>query len=103
MGVPIADEKSVDPVHVLTFLGLEIDTDEMMVRIPQSKMNALVAELKKFSKENKITLKDFSESEWSDNETLEIYTDSAGSETIGGSGFFSKVCRLRHFKEYYFP
>ena len=30
----------------------------MMVRIPQSKMNALVAELKKFSKENKITLKD---------------------------------------------
>jgi hypothetical protein len=29
-----------------------------MVRIPQSKMNALVAELKKFSKENKITLKD---------------------------------------------
>jgi hypothetical protein len=30
----------------------------MMVRIPQSKMNALAAELKKFSKENKITLKD---------------------------------------------
>lgn len=58
MGVPIADEKLVGPVHVLTFLGLEIDTDEMMVRIPQSKMNALVAELKKFSKENKITLKD---------------------------------------------
>ena len=29
-----------------------------MVRIPQSRMNALVAELKKFSKENKITLKD---------------------------------------------
>jgi hypothetical protein len=58
LGVPIADEKLVGPVHVLTFLGLEIDTDEMMVRIPQSKMNALVAELKKFSKENKITLKD---------------------------------------------
>jgi hypothetical protein len=54
----IADEKLLGPVHVLTFLGLEIDTDEMMVRIPQSKMNALVAELKKFSKENKITLKD---------------------------------------------
>ena len=58
MGVPIADEKLVGPVYVLTFLGLEIDTDEMMVRIPQSKMNALVAELKTFSKENKITLKD---------------------------------------------
>ena len=58
LGVHIADEKVVGPVHVLTFLGLEIDTDEMMVRIPQSRMNALVAELKKFSKENKITLKD---------------------------------------------
>ena len=28
LGVPIADEKLVGPVHVLTFLGLEIDTDE---------------------------------------------------------------------------
>jgi hypothetical protein len=34
----------------------------------------------------------FLESEWSDNETLELYTDSAGSETMGGSGFFSKEC-----------
>ena len=34
LGVPIADEKLVGPVPVLTFLGLEIDTDEMMVRIP---------------------------------------------------------------------
>jgi hypothetical protein len=42
LGVPIADEKLVGPVHVLTFLGLEIDTDEMMVRIPQSKMNELI-------------------------------------------------------------
>jgi hypothetical protein len=62
----------------------------LMVRIPQSKMNALVAELKKFSKENKITLKDFSESEWSDNETLELYTDSAGSETMGVLAFSQK-------------
>jgi hypothetical protein len=28
-GVSIADEKLVSPVHVLTFLGLEIDTDEI--------------------------------------------------------------------------
>lgn len=51
LGVPIADENLVGPVRVRTILGLEID--EMMVRIPQSKINALVAELKKFSKENK--------------------------------------------------
>jgi hypothetical protein len=33
LGVPIADEKLVGPVHVLTFLGLEIDTDEMMTAL----------------------------------------------------------------------
>ena len=32
----------------------------------------------------------FPEDEWSDKETLELYTDSAGSETMGASGFFSK-------------
>ena len=74
LGVPIADEKLVGPIHVLTFLGLEIDTDEMMVRIPQSKMNALVAELKKFSKENKITLKDL-------------------QSLVGSLNFFSKAVR----------
>jgi hypothetical protein len=37
LGVPIADEKLVGPVHLHTFLGLEIDTDEMMVRIPQKR------------------------------------------------------------------
>jgi hypothetical protein len=46
----------------------------MMVRIPQSKMNALVAELKKFSKENKITLKDL-------------------QSLVGSLNFFSKAVR----------
>ena len=32
----------------------------------------------------------FLESEWSDNETLELYTDSAGSETMGGFWLFLK-------------
>jgi hypothetical protein len=48
-----------------------------------------------------------------DNETLELYTDSAGSETMGGFWLFLKrvgvfsvateLDRLRHFKGYYFP
>ena len=33
----------------------------------------------------------FPESEWSDNETLELYTDSAGSETMGGGGGGGRV------------
>ena len=42
----------------LHFLDLKSIRMKMMVRIPQIKINALVAELKKFSKENRITLKD---------------------------------------------
>jgi hypothetical protein len=34
LGVPIADEKSNGPVTNLVFLGLEIDTIEMVIKIP---------------------------------------------------------------------
>jgi hypothetical protein len=35
--VPIADEKSKGPVTNLVFLGLEIDTIEMVIEIPHEK------------------------------------------------------------------
>ena len=40
----------------------------------------------------------FPEFEWSDNETLELYTDSVGSDSVA-----TELGRLRHFKGYYFP
>jgi hypothetical protein len=38
LGVPIAINKTVHPTTVLTFLGLEIDTVLMVVRIPSCKL-----------------------------------------------------------------
>lgn len=38
LGVPLAHDKTVGPTHVLTFLGLEINTIEMSVKIPKEKL-----------------------------------------------------------------
>lgn len=41
LGVPIAENKTVGPTNVLTFLGLEIDRVLMMVRMPALKFDKL--------------------------------------------------------------
>ena len=41
LGIPIAEEKTEGPVTSLTFLGIEIDTDLLQLRLPSSKLNAL--------------------------------------------------------------
>lgn len=57
IGVPIAPEKLKGPTTVLVFLGFEIDTDEMVVRIPREKLDALLSELQNILGLSKITLK----------------------------------------------
>ena len=37
-GVRLADDKTVEPVEVLTFLGVELDTIKMETRLPQDKI-----------------------------------------------------------------
>lgn len=64
LGVPIAKEKSKGPVTVLTFLGLEIDTNELAVRIPEEKLKLLIRDLKFYLSQNKITLKKFTFCGW---------------------------------------
>ena len=46
--IPIAENKSVGPVTVLTFLGLKIDTEEMVIRVPKEERHLLVSELEYF-------------------------------------------------------
>ena len=58
LGVPIAEEKSVEPTTVMVFLGLEIDTNNMLVRIPLHKIEELYTLLVKLSEKHKITLKE---------------------------------------------
>ena len=56
--VPIADEKSVGPTTVLVFLGLELDSVNMLIRVPQQKIYQLFDMLKDILKHKKITLRD---------------------------------------------
>ncbi|KAK3107863.1 hypothetical protein FSP39_023831 [Pinctada imbricata] len=57
MGIPKASEKTVGPVTKLTFLGLEIDTREQLVRIPSEKIADLIKHIEKILNHNKSTLK----------------------------------------------
>lgn len=56
LGVPLAQDKTVGPTSVLTFLGLEIDTIHMTVKIPYDKLNQLKSELIFILTKNKVTL-----------------------------------------------
>jgi hypothetical protein len=40
-GVPLAEDKTVEPVEVLTFLGIEFDTIRMELRLPKEKLFAI--------------------------------------------------------------
>ncbi|XP_048254567.1 uncharacterized protein LOC125381567 [Haliotis rufescens] len=45
LGVPIAHDKTVGPTTKLTFLGLEIDTIAMQIRIPEPKIKEATREI----------------------------------------------------------
>lgn len=56
-GVPIAEDKTFGPTQVLVFLGLELDSIEMVVRIPKEKLLDLRAKLEEILGKKKVTLK----------------------------------------------
>jgi len=58
MGVPVAVEKSVGPTTVLTFLGLELDTVQMTVRVPAKKVEELLKLLQNCLVKKRLTLKE---------------------------------------------
>lgn len=58
LGVPIAHEKSEGPAQILTFLGLEIDTLQMFVRIPEAKLLDLRCQLVQLLKKKRVQLKE---------------------------------------------
>ncbi|CAC5421755.1 unnamed protein product [Mytilus coruscus] len=59
LGVPIAEDKTIHPTTKLTFLGLEIDTVDMVVRIPVAKLIKLRSQLQPMTIKRKIKFKDF--------------------------------------------
>ena len=59
LGVPIAEEKSVEPCTKMVFLGLEIDSECMQIRIPLHKVDQLRDLISVVIQRHKITLKEF--------------------------------------------
>ena len=41
LGVPVAEEKTEGPAKVITFLGIEVDSGHMQLRLPQDKLENL--------------------------------------------------------------
>ena len=57
LGVPIADDKTEGPSTRITYLGLSIDTEKMLIQIPDEKVQGLLYFLNEASKRKKITLR----------------------------------------------
>ncbi|XP_046567983.1 uncharacterized protein LOC124276384 [Haliotis rubra] len=60
LGIPIAHDKTVGPASKLTFLGLEIDTLAMQVRIPEGKIREITSQIQHilFKPNSKVTRKE---------------------------------------------
>lgn len=58
LGVPLAKEKTEGPTTSLVFLGMEINTREMSIKIPQEKVKKLNELLQMFLHSSKVTLKE---------------------------------------------
>ncbi len=58
LGVPIAEEKTMGPSQVITYLGLEIDTIQQLVRVPAVKVLALRQQINRFLGKSKLSLRE---------------------------------------------
>jgi hypothetical protein len=56
--VPLAKHKTIEPTEVLTFLGVEFDTRDMILRLPGGKLEEVKSRLQNAMKANKVTLCD---------------------------------------------
>jgi hypothetical protein len=55
--VPIANEKTEGPTTILEYLGLTIDTQNMVVKIPADKVKELLNQIKTVASAKKVTFK----------------------------------------------
>ncbi|MES9881411.1 MAG: reverse transcriptase domain-containing protein [Sedimenticola sp.] len=57
LGVPVADEKTEGPKTVIVFLGLEIDSVDLIVKIPMVKVKELIQKIQDVLNKEKVTLR----------------------------------------------
>ena len=48
IGVPLSPTKIKGPYQTITYLGIEIDSTNMVIRLPREKLDKLIAQLKKW-------------------------------------------------------
>ena len=58
LGVPVAYHKTAGPTQIITFLGIELDTLNMVARLPMDKLDKYKHELKLAMTHDKITLRE---------------------------------------------
>ncbi|MES9880226.1 MAG: reverse transcriptase domain-containing protein [Sedimenticola sp.] len=58
LNIPLADEKSAGPTEIISYLGMELDSAKMVVRIPQEKLTDLVSKIENILGKPKSTLHD---------------------------------------------
>ena len=57
-GVPLAHEKTVEPTEIVVFLGIEFDTRNMIMKLPQDKLLDLKSKILTCLNSKKITLRE---------------------------------------------
>ena len=58
LGVPLAPDKIIGPSQVLTYLGIEIDTLNFVIRLPEDKFEALMVMLQEWKDKKKCKKRD---------------------------------------------
>ena len=58
IGVPLAQDKTTRPCTMLTFLGIEFDTQKLVMRLPTEKLANLKEKIEVVLQSKKVTLKD---------------------------------------------
>ena len=64
LNVPLSPEETEGPLEIIIFLGLELDSDEMTVRIPKDKIEVLVSKIKYVMKKKESQAKGITVSNW---------------------------------------
>ncbi|VDI34321.1 Hypothetical predicted protein [Mytilus galloprovincialis] len=96
--VPLADNKTVGPTTTLTFLGLEIDTLLMLVRIPENKVIKLRSGILYMVGRKKIKLKELE----SIIGLMAFCSRAIPSSRAFTRRFYDVISNLQHGKSYYY-
>ena len=89
LGVPLATDKLEGPVQKITYLGIEIDSRDMTIRLPQDKLDKLKTMLKEWGKKKKTTKRDLL--------SLIGFLSFACKVVKPGRMFFASTYRLVHY------